>query len=116
MQASASLIAFGEPSVFLLGLHHHLSDIDPIEILTLAPLGAMVVVFGFFPGILLDLFRAPVADTLAAVQSAHVIAIDPAVVAIGVGIVVAVVAIRLLSLRPSPAASPGVPARAEGAG
>ena len=45
---------------------HHLTDMTPTEILTLAPLGALVVVFGLFPGILLDLFKAPVAGALAA--------------------------------------------------
>ncbi|HEX5240849.1 MAG TPA: NADH-quinone oxidoreductase subunit M [Candidatus Limnocylindrales bacterium] len=112
-------IAFGEPSAFLLGLGHHLTDISATEVLTLAPLGAMVVAFGFFPGLFLNLFQAPIADTLNAVKSGHVIAIDPAIVAIGIGIVVAAVVIRLLSLRPSeapPAPSTGVPVPAEGAG
>jgi NADH-quinone oxidoreductase subunit M len=112
-------IAFGEPSAFLLGLGHHLTDISATEVLTLAPLGAMVVAFGFFPGLLLNLFQAPVADTLDAVQGAHAIPIDPAIVAIGIGIVVAIVVIRLLTLRPSGAsAAPGtaVTVPAEGAG
>jgi len=117
-------IAFGEPSAFLLGLKDHLTDITATEILTLAPLGAMVVAFGFFPGILLDLIREPVGDTLAALRGAHVIAIDPVLVALGLGLVVAVVVARFLSLRPSqtPAGGtavtvPAVPAgSAEGAG
>jgi NADH-quinone oxidoreductase subunit M len=92
--------AFGEPSAFLTGLRDHLHDLTATEVLTLAPLGAMVVAFGFFPGILLTLFQQPVADTLAAVRGAHAIAIDPAIVAIGVGLVVAVVVVRFLSLRP----------------
>ncbi|HJW22944.1 MAG TPA: NADH-quinone oxidoreductase subunit M [Candidatus Limnocylindrales bacterium] len=107
-------IAFGEPSAFLLGIRDHLSDISAVEVLTLAPLGAMVVAFGFFPGLLLDLIRQPVADTLASVANAHAIAIDPAIVAIGIGIVVAVVVIRFLSLRPAAASTSVVPA--EGAG
>ena len=74
----------------------------------------MVVAFGFFPGLLLDLIRQPVADTLASVSSAHAIAIDPAVVAIAIGIVVAVVVIRFLTLRPSASSTSVVPA--EGAG
>ncbi|HXI46793.1 MAG TPA: NADH-quinone oxidoreductase subunit M [Candidatus Acidoferrales bacterium] len=107
-------IAFGEPSAFLLGLKDHLTDISAVEILTLAPLGAMVVAFGFFPGILLDLVREPIAETLAATQGAHVIAVDPIVVALGLGLVVAIVVIRLLSLRPGDAPSTGLPVPAEG--
>ena len=52
-------VVLGEPSAFLLGLKHHLTDMTPTEILTLAPLGAMVVVFGLFPGILLELVGGP---------------------------------------------------------
>ena len=100
-------VAFGEPSAFLLGLKHHLTDISATEVLTLAPLGGMVVAFGFFPGLLLDLIRQPVADTMAAVQGAHVIAIDPAIVALAIGTLVAIVVIRFLSLRPSAAPSSG---------
>src|SRR5437773_2462146 len=70
-------VVLNEPSEFLLGLKHHLTDMTATEILTLAPLGALVVVFGLFPGILLDLFRAPVTDTLAAVRSGSAITIDP---------------------------------------
>ena len=39
------------------GLGHHLTDMTPTEILTLAPLAALVVVFGLFPGLLLDLIE-----------------------------------------------------------
>ena len=111
-------VAFGEPSPFLLGLKHHVTDITATEVLTLAPLGGMVVAFGFFPGLLLDLLRGPIADTMAAVRGAHVIAIDPAVVALGIGIVVAVVVIRFLSLRPAaaPSSGTGVAVPVEGAG
>ena len=45
----------GELSEFLTGLGHHLTDIRPIEVLTLVPLGALVVVFGLFPGLILTL-------------------------------------------------------------
>ena len=47
-------VVTGELSGFLAGLGSHLTDISPIEILTLAPLAALVVAFGLFPGILLD--------------------------------------------------------------
>ncbi len=36
------------------GLGSHLTDMTPIEILTLAPLGALIVVFGIQPGLVLD--------------------------------------------------------------
>ena len=41
-------VVFGEVSDFLGGLGHHLTDMTPVEILTLAPLGALVVIFGLF--------------------------------------------------------------------
>ena len=56
-------VFFGELSEFLTGLGHHLTDLSPIEILTLVPLGALVVVFGLFPGLLLDLIQGPVATS-----------------------------------------------------
>ncbi|MDP2349798.1 MAG: NADH-quinone oxidoreductase subunit M, partial [Chloroflexota bacterium] len=48
-------VAFGELSDFLKGLGGHLTDMRPVEMLTLVPLGALVVVFGLFPGLILDL-------------------------------------------------------------
>jgi NADH-quinone oxidoreductase subunit M len=93
-------VVLGEPSAFLLGLKHHLSDMNATEILTLAPLGALVVMFGLFPGILLDLIRQPVHSTLAAAATGTAIPIDPLFIAIGLGVVAAVIAVRVLSLRP----------------
>jgi NADH-quinone oxidoreductase subunit M len=93
-------VVLNEPSPFLLGLGHHLTDMTPTEILTLAPLGALVVVFGLFPGILLVLFKAPVAGALAAANAGTAIPVDPLWVALGLGLVVAVVVARLLALRP----------------
>jgi NADH-quinone oxidoreductase subunit M len=93
-------VVLGEPSAFLLGLKHHLSDMTPTEILTLAPLGALVVVFGLFPGILLQLIHGSVASTLDAAGAGTAIPVDPLVVAVGLGFVAAVVAVRLLTLRP----------------
>ncbi len=57
-------LVFGDLSEFLRGLGHHLTDMRPIEILTLAPLGALVVVFGLFPGLILDLVEGSVAAVL----------------------------------------------------
>ena len=93
-------VVLGEPSPFLLGLKHHVTDMTPTEILTLAPLAALVVVFGLFPGILLDLFKSPVAATLKEVGAGTAITVDPLLVAIGLGFVVAVIAARLFALRP----------------
>jgi NADH:ubiquinone oxidoreductase subunit 4 (subunit M) len=100
-------IFFGEVSPFLAGLGDHLFDITPVEILTLAPLAAMVIAFGLFPGILLNIVNEPILETLAEVQTAHAIAIQPAVVAIGVGIVVLLIVVRLVSLRPANERSSG---------
>jgi len=93
-------VALGEPSAFLLGLGHHLTDMTPVEVLTLAPLAALVVILGLLPGIVLDLIRGSVATSLADVGTGQAIAVDPAAVAIGLGIIVAVVVIRVITLRP----------------
>jgi NADH-quinone oxidoreductase subunit M len=53
-------VAFGELSEFLKGLGHHLTDLRPVEALTLVPLGAMIVVFGLFPGLILNLIDGSV--------------------------------------------------------
>jgi NADH-quinone oxidoreductase subunit M len=100
-------VVFGEPSAFLLGLGSHLTDITATEILTLAPLGALVVVFGLFPGIVLDLISGPATAALSYVGEGSAIAVDPVLVAIGVGIVVAIVAIRFVTLRPAAAPTSG---------
>jgi NADH-quinone oxidoreductase subunit M len=53
-------VAFGELSDFLKGLGSHLTDMKPIEAMTLVPLGALVVIFGLFPGLILDLIQGSV--------------------------------------------------------
>ncbi len=73
-------IAFGEVSEFFKGLGGHLTDMTPTEILTLAPLAALVVVFGIQPGLLLGLFGNTVADTIAAAESGTPIAIPTTLV------------------------------------
>jgi NADH-quinone oxidoreductase subunit M len=60
-------VLFGSVSEFLSGLGHHLTDIRPVEILTLAPLGALVVVLGLFPGLILGLIDGSVTDVLKSV-------------------------------------------------
>jgi NADH-quinone oxidoreductase subunit M len=75
-------VVFGEVSAFLEGLGDHLTDMSPVEILTIVPLGTLVVIFGLKPGLLLDLFSSTVTETLDAVTPAAAIAI-PAEVAYG---------------------------------
>jgi NADH-quinone oxidoreductase subunit M len=60
---------FGELSDFLKGLGSHLTDMRPVEALTLVPLGAMVVVFGLFPGLVLNLIHGSVEQALLPLQS-----------------------------------------------
>ncbi len=63
-------LLFGPVSEFLKGLGHHLTDMKPVEILTLAPLGALVVVLGLYPALVLDLIGGTVKAALAAVDPA----------------------------------------------
>ena len=79
-------IVFGELSDFLSALGDHLTDMSPIEILTLTPLAILVVVFGIQPGLLLDLIGGTVTSVLAEVQPATAIAV-PAEVAFGAALV-----------------------------
>ena len=93
-------VVLGEPSAFLIGLKHRLSDMTAAEVLTLAPLGLLVVVFGLFPGIVLDPIQAPVKAALAAVGDGGAIPIDPLFVALALGALATVVVVRVISLRP----------------
>jgi NADH-quinone oxidoreductase subunit M len=68
-------VVFGELSDFLKGLGAHLTDINRVELLTLAPLMALAIAFGIFPNLLLDLFGPPVQTFLHAVGPASQIAI-----------------------------------------
>jgi len=68
-------VAFGELSDFLKGLGHHLTDMKPIEALTLVPLGVLVVVFGLWPGLILELIANSVTTALNAVDQAGPIAL-----------------------------------------
>jgi NADH-quinone oxidoreductase subunit M len=70
-------LAFGELSDFLRGLGSHLTDMRPVEAMTLVPLGALVVIFGLYPGLILDLIAGSVDATLAAVRDAAPIAFGP---------------------------------------
>jgi NADH-quinone oxidoreductase subunit M len=100
-------IVFGEVSEFLTGLGHHLTDMDPIETLTLVPLATLIVIFGIQPGLLLDLVRGTVRETLAAAEAGAPLAVGPEVVAIGVAIVVLAVLARIVfALLPGRSRSP----------
>ncbi|MEO8208357.1 MAG: proton-conducting transporter membrane subunit, partial [Chloroflexota bacterium] len=91
-------VTTGEVSAFFSGLGSHLRDITPIEILTVAPLAALVVAFGLFPGILLDIMRGSVDRALADANAGTAIAIDPLALAIGLGALTAVVVVRVVTL------------------
>ena len=64
-------IVFGEVSDFLEGLGDHLTDMTPVEILTLVPLGTLVVIFGA-PA------RAPPEPVLDAPSPRRSTAVEPA--------------------------------------
>jgi NADH-quinone oxidoreductase subunit M len=59
-------MAFGAVSDFLKGLGSHLTDMSRTEMVTLLPLGVLIVVLGLFPSVVLDLLRAPAQVFLAA--------------------------------------------------
>ncbi len=73
-------IVFGELSEFFASFGDHLTDMTPVEILTLAPLAALVVVFGIQPGLLLDLVDTTVTDTIEAANAGAAIAFPPTLV------------------------------------
>src|SRR5262245_27961448 len=86
---------FGEVSDFLKGVGHHLTDVTPVEVLTLAPLAALVVIFGIFPGLLLDLIAGSVANVLADVATQPAVAVAPEVAVLAVVVIVAYVIARI---------------------
>ncbi len=57
-------VAFVEPSEFLRKLGHHLTDIDRVEVLTLAPLFVLTIVLGVYPALVLDFIQQPVTQIL----------------------------------------------------
>jgi NADH-quinone oxidoreductase subunit M len=89
-------IVFGEVSEFFRGLGSHLVDMTPTEVLTLAPLGALVVVFGVFPGLVLDLVAGSVRNVLADVQAASPIAIPTETAVLAIALPIAYVVIRTI--------------------
>ena len=99
-------IVFGEVSEFLANLGDHLTDMTPVEILTLAPLAALVVIFGIQPSLLLDLVSSTVTETLDAVQPATPIAIPSTTVVAILALVLVLILARVgwVLLRPRRAA------------
>jgi NADH-quinone oxidoreductase subunit M len=87
---------FGEVSDFVKGLGHHLTDMNAIEVLTLAPLAALVVVFGVFPGLILELIAGSVANVLADVGSQPPVAVPPEIAALAVLIPIVYVIVRVI--------------------
>jgi NADH-quinone oxidoreductase subunit M len=88
-------IVFGEVSDFINGLGDHLTDMTPVETLTLAPLGALIVVFGIAPGLALDLVRGSVDATLESAAAGAPIAVGTEVTLILVGVLVLAVVARV---------------------
>jgi NADH-quinone oxidoreductase subunit M len=88
-------VAMGEPSEFLKGLGGHLTDISRLEVVTLLPLGAAVVVLGLLPGLVLEFVEAPVESVLHDAAAGSALAWDPLVIATAVGVVVLAVVVRL---------------------
>jgi len=91
-------VVFGEVSDFLENLGGHLTEITPIEILTLVPLATLIVVFGVQPGLLLNLIQGSVDEFLASAKTGQAIAVDPIVVAVGLGLIILLVLARTLAV------------------
>ena len=70
-------VAFGELSDFLKGLGGHLTDVRPVEAMTLVPLAALIVILGLFPGLVLGIITGSVDATLEAVRQAAPLAFGP---------------------------------------
>jgi NADH-quinone oxidoreductase subunit M len=60
-------VVFGELSDFLRGLGSHLTDMNRVEVLTLAPLMVLTIAFGVYPNLLLGLFDQPIQAFMQAV-------------------------------------------------
>ena len=104
-------VVFGELSDFLKGLGQHLTDVTPIELLTLMPLAALVVVLGLFPGLVLHLIEGSVVGALSDVEPVPPAAIDPIVPVIAGVALLAIVAFRVLAII-GPAGETAEPAEA----
>jgi NADH-quinone oxidoreductase subunit M len=110
-------IAFGELSAFLKGLGHHLTDMTPTEILTLGPLAALTVVFGLFPGLILDLIKGSVTLVLNDVGRQGAVALAPQTAVILIALPILYVIGRLIWVAriDLTGGGGGAPAEADGA-
>ncbi|HET9755852.1 MAG TPA: NADH-quinone oxidoreductase subunit M [Candidatus Limnocylindrales bacterium] len=90
-------VVFGEVSDFIVGLGGHITDMTPVEILTLVPLATLIVVFGLQPGLLLTLVQGSVVDTIGAVRDGVPLPIGTEVVVIGLGLIIVLVVVRTIS-------------------
>jgi NADH-quinone oxidoreductase subunit M len=59
-------VGFGPVSDFIAGLGDHMTDMTRTELATIVPLAALIVVFGLFPGLILDFLGGPARAFLAA--------------------------------------------------
>jgi NADH-quinone oxidoreductase subunit M len=89
-------VAFGEVSEFLKGLGHHLTDMTPVEILTLVPLGVLVIAFGVYPALLLDLVDGSVQETLRSGAVGVALDVPPEVSLGGFGLLIAGIVARVV--------------------
>jgi NADH-quinone oxidoreductase subunit M len=89
-------VAFGEVSEFFKSLGHHLTDMTPTEIVTLAPLAALTVVFGLFPGLVLGLVDHSVTAVLNDVGRQGAIEIAPQTALIAIALPILYVVGRLI--------------------
>jgi NADH-quinone oxidoreductase subunit M len=89
-------VVTGEPSEFIRGLGHHVTDMTPVEIVTIAPLATLVVVFGILPGLLLDVVQSSVDSVLKAVAGGAPVALGPIVPAAALGLIGLVLLARLV--------------------
>jgi NADH:ubiquinone oxidoreductase subunit 4 (subunit M) len=69
---------------------------SPTEILTLAPLAALTVVFGLFPGLVLDLVKVSVTVVLADVGRQGAIDVAPQTAAVLIALPILYVIARLI--------------------
>ena len=89
-------VVTGEPSELIRSLGNHVTDLTPVEIVTLAPLATLVVVFGLLPGLLLDVVQPSVDSVLKAVAAGAPVAVGPIVPAAALGLIGLAMAARLV--------------------
>ena len=73
----------------------YLSDMEPVEVLTLVPLATLIVIFGVQPTPLLVLVQETVVSTLQSASAGSAIAIAPEIVIVAIALIVALVIGRI---------------------